>query len=314
MGESGNLYLPPANSTIANEVDALFYFIFYSSLILFLIVISFTGYFIIKYRRRGELNLTPDIKENIKLEILWTVIPTILVIIVFFWGFNTYLKMNVVPRDALEIKTTGQKWFWSFDYPNGANSLNDLVVPVGKPVKLLMSSRDIIHSFAVPDFRIKMDVIPNRYTITWFEAINLGENDIYCAEYCGTAHSDMLGKVIVMSEEDYTSWLEKSAVDIREGVSIEEAGKELYVSKACITCHSLDGSTVVGPSLMGRFGTRQKLTYGSDILVDENYIRESILKPQAKIALGYQPVMPTYQGILTDRQIDAIIAYIKSSQ
>jgi cytochrome c oxidase subunit 2 len=312
MGESGSLYMPPANSTIAGEVDALFYFIFYTAIVLFFIVIAFTTYFIFKYRRRGERKTTSGIAHNTKLEIFWTVIPTILVIIVFIWGFRTYLRMNVAPHDALEIKATGQKWFWTFDYQNGANSLNDLVVPVGKPVKLLMSSQDVIHSFYVPDFRVKMDVLPNRYTITWFEAVNEGEYDIFCTEYCGKGHSEMLGKVKVVSEEAYSAWLEAAAADIPEGVSLEEAGAQLYKSKACVTCHSIDGTDGVAPSFSGKYSSMERLVDGSEILVDENYIRESILNPQAKIVMGYQPVMPTYQGVLKDRQIDALIAYMKS--
>ena len=304
--------MPPANSTIANEVDALFYFIFYTSIVFFVLVISLTAYFIIRYRRRGAVERTSGVSHNTKLEILWTIIPTILVIIVFIWGFRTYLRMHVAPADALEIKATGQKWFWTFDYPNGANSVNDLIVPVGQPVKLLMSSQDVIHSFFVPDFRIKMDVLPNRYTITWFEAINEGEYDIFCTEYCGKGHSEMLGKVKVMNEEAYLAWLDKAAADIPEGMSLEEAGAQLYNSKACVTCHSIDGTPGVAPSFLGKFGTIEKLADGSEIEVDENYLRESILNPQAKIVQGYQPVMPTYQGVLKDRQIDALIAYIKS--
>ena len=312
MGESGSLHMPPANSTIAGEVDALFYFIFYTAIVLFVLVMAFTTYFIIRYRRRGERELTSGVAHNTKLEILWTVIPTILVIIVFVWGFKTYLRMNIAPADALEIKATGQKWFWVFDYPNGANSMNDLVVPAGKTVKLLMSSQDVIHSFFVPDFRVKMDVLPNRYTITWFEATNPGEYDIYCTEYCGKGHSEMLGKVKVLSQEDYTEWVASAAVDIPEGMSLEEAGAQLYTSKACATCHSIDGSPGVAPSFLGKFGSQEALVDGSEVLVDENYVRESILNPQAKIVLGYQPVMPTYQGVLTDRQIDALIAYMKT--
>ncbi len=315
MDGKGTLYLPPPSSTIAGEVDALFYFIFYASLILFLIVMGAAAYFIIRYRRRdGKAELTSGVAHNTKLEILWTVIPTILVFIVFVWGFRTFMKMHVSPRDALEIKATGQKWFWTFDYPNGANSLNDLVVPVGKPVRLLMSSQDVIHSFYVPNFRIKMDVLPNRYTITWFEATEPGEYDIFCAEYCGKGHSEMLGKVIVKTEVDYNKWLEQSAVDIPEGMSLEEAGAKLYQSKACVTCHTVDGRPGVAPSFKGRFGSQEKMADGTTVTVDENYIRESILNPQAKVVAGYQPVMPTYQNVLTDRQIDALIAYIKSIQ
>jgi cytochrome c oxidase subunit 2 len=312
MGESGSLLMPPANSTIASEVDALFYFIFYTAIVLFVLVMSFTAYFVIKYRRRGERELTSGVAHNTKLEILWTVIPTILVIIVFVWGFKTYLKMNIAPKDALEIKATGQKWFWTFDYPNGANTMNDLVVPVGKPVKLLMSSQDVIHSFFVPDFRVKMDVLPNRYTIIWFEALNVGEFDIFCTEYCGKGHSEMLGKVKVISEDHYAAWLKEAAVDIPEGMSLEEAGKLLYKTKACATCHSIDGTPGVAPSFLGKFGSTEKLADESEVLVDENYVRESILNPQTNVVMGFQPVMPTYQGVITDRQIDALISYLKS--
>lgn len=295
-------------------MDALFYFIFYASLVLFAIVMMATVYFIFKYRRQGEQKLTSGVAHNTKLEIAWTVIPAILVFIVFVWGFRTYLKMHVVPNDAIEIKATGQKWFWTFDYPNGANSINDLVVPVGQPVKLLLSSQDVIHSFFVPDFRVKMDVLPNRYTLTWFEATETGEFQIFCTEYCGKGHSEMLGKVKVMSEVDYNAWLEKSAIDIPEGMSLEEAGANLYSSKACITCHSVDGRPGVAPSFKGRFGKQQKMADGTTVLIDENYVRESILNPQAKVVEGFQPVMPTYQNVLKDRQIDALIAYIKSLQ
>ena len=314
MNENGTIYLPPPSSTVAGEVDALFYFIFYASLVLFALVMMATTYFIFKYRRRGKAELTSGVAHNTKLEIAWTVIPAILVFIVFIWGFQTYLKMNVVPNDAIEIKATGQKWFWTFDYPNGANSINDLVVPVNQPVKLLLSSQDVIHSFFVPDFRVKMDVLPNRYTLTWFEATREGDFEIFCTEYCGKGHSEMLGYVKVMNDEDYQAWLEKSAIDIPEGMSLEEAGAQLYTSKACITCHSVDGRPGVAPSFKGRFGKTENMADGSSVLIDENYLRESILNPQAKVVAEYQPVMPTYQNVLKDRQIDALIAYIKSLQ
>jgi cytochrome c oxidase subunit 2 len=289
-------------------------FIFYTALILFIIVTGVSAYFIFKYRRRGKVEMTSGVDHNVKLEVLWTVIPTILVFIVFVWGFKTYLKMHVAPKDAIQVKVTAQKWFWTFDYANGANSLNELIVPAGKPVRLLMSSQDVIHSFYVPNFRIKMDVLPNRYTTTWFTAKEPGDYQIFCAEYCGKGHSEMLGKVTVKSETDYNSWLEKSVVDIPEGMSLEEAGAKLYQSKACVTCHSIDGRPGVAPSFKSKFGKMENLANGETVLVDENYIRESILHPQAKIVAGFQPVMPTFQNVLTDRQIDALIAYIKSLQ
>ena len=184
MNEKESLIMPAANSTIAGEVDALFYFILYASIVVFAIVVAVTAYFLVRYRRRGKNELTSGVDHNLKLEIFWTVIPTILVFIVFYWGFETFLKMHVAPKDAIEIKATGQKWFWTFDYPNGATGLNELVVPANQPVKLLLSSTDVIHSFFVPEFRVKMDALPNRYTIAWFEATASGDYDIFCTEYC----------------------------------------------------------------------------------------------------------------------------------
>jgi len=219
--------------------------------------------------------------------------------------------MNVVPKDAIEIKVTGQKWFWTFDYPEGINMVNELVVPLGKPVKLLMSSRDVIHSFFVPDFRIKMDVLPNRYTITWFEATQLGNHHLFCAEFCGDKHSDMIGTVKVVSEREYNEWLEAGAGG-GEDMTPAEYGAQLFRSRACYTCHSVESKASVGPHLNGMFGKSTQLDKGGTVMVDENYIRESILNPQASIVAGFQPVMPTYQGILKGPQLDALIAYIKS--
>lgn len=310
MDSTGTLFMPPGRSTIAGEVDTLFYFIFYTSVVFFAIVVFGITFFSIRYRRQRKAGLTSGMAHNTKLEILWSVIPTILVVIVFFWGFKVFIKMHVPPKDALEIKVTGQKWFWTFVYPNGSNSLNELVVPVGKPVKLLMSSRDVIHSFFVPDFRIKMDVLPNRYTVTWFEATDPGIYNLFCTEYCGKGHSEMLGKVKVLPEREYLAWLESGSGG-GEGKTPEEFGAELYVSKACVTCHSVDGTLLVGPSFKGIFGHVTQLEEG-EAMVDENYLRESILNPQAKIVAGFEPVMPTYQGVLNDRQLDALIAYIKS--
>jgi cytochrome c oxidase subunit 2 len=211
----------------------------------------------------------------------------------------------------MEVKVTAQKWFWSFDYTEGVNTVNELVVPVGRPVKLLMSSKDVIHSFFVPSFRIKMDVLPNRYTVTWFEATGTGDFDILCAEFCGDKHSEMLGKVRVVSKNEYDKWLE-SGTAAGEGMTPVEYGQTLYRSKACFTCHNIDGTSAVGPAFNGIFGETAVMEGGEQVTVDENYIRESILNPQAKIVAGYQPVMPTYQGILNDKQVDALLAYIKS--
>jgi len=311
MDTTQTLWMPSGQSTISGDVDSLFYFLLYASIVLFVIVVGGTGYLIWKYRHPGTEAVTDGRDYNFPLEFIWTAIPIIMVIIVFFWGFKVFMKMNVVPADALEIKVTGQKWFWSFDYPNGANTVNELVVPEDKPIKLLMSSKDVIHSFYVPQFRVKMDVVPNRYSVTWFEAKNPGKYNLFCAEFCGKGHSEMVGQVKVVTEREYNEWLESSA-GAGEGMSLVDYGAQLYKSRACNTCHSIDGSAVVGPTFKGDFGGQRALTNGQTVTIDENYIRESILNPEAKIAAGYDPVMPTFQGILKDRQIDALIAYIKS--
>lgn len=311
MDTLGTLWMPPGQSTIASEVDTLFYFILYTSIIFFLIVVGASTYFTIKYRRSKEEGPLPSADHNLKLEIIWTAIPTILVMILFVWGFKSFMVMSVVPKDALEIKVTGQMWFWSFDYSDGVNSVNEIIVPVGKPVKLLMSSKDVIHSFYVPDFRVKMDVLPNRYSITWFEATNIGEYNLFCTEFCGKGHSEMIGKVKVLSVLDYEEWYEEG-IGTGAGMTMAEYGEKLYTTKACITCHKIDGSSGTGPGWKNIFGKEEKLSDGSTVIIDENYIRESILNPGAKVTAGYQPIMPTYQGILRDRQIDALIAYMKS--
>ena len=314
MDSTATIWMPPARSTIAGDVDKLFFFIYYIAIGFFLLVVIAAIYFLIKYRRKGgEPGLTDGRDHNFKLELVWTIIPTILVFIVFVWGFRTYLRMNVAPKDAMEVKVTGQQWFWTFDYPNGATSMNQLVVPYGKPVKLLLSSKDVIHSFYVPDFRIKMDVLPNRYTTIWFDANRVGTYNLFCTEYCGTGHSTMLGKVKVVADDEYEDWLKKvgSGSDNDE-TPLPELGEKIYKSKACMTCHSTDGKAGVGPSFKGVFGHEVEFADGSKATVDENYIRESVLNPQAKVVKGFAPVMPTFQGLLTDREIDGVIAYIKT--
>jgi cytochrome c oxidase subunit 2 len=312
MDTTGSLILPPQGSTIAPEVDALFHFIFYVTLFFFILVVAGIMYFSWRYRQVGKPELTSGIAHNFRLELLWTIIPSIFVIIIFAWGFKTYIKMAVVPKDALEIKVTGQRWHWTFDYPDGRTGVNELVVPVDKPVKLLMSSTDVIHSFYVPGFRIKKDVLPNRYTILWFEGARTGEYELYCAEYCGQGHSQMLGNIKVLSDREYNDWLQSGDQGGASGLTLEQKGERLYTSRACYTCHSIDGSAKVGPSFKGIFNHSVTLANGTKITADENYLRESILDPQAKIVAGFQPVMPTYQGIIKDKEIDALIAYIKS--
>ncbi|HWO56865.1 MAG TPA: cytochrome c oxidase subunit II [bacterium] len=311
MDTTRSLFLPPQASTVAPDVDALFNFLLWMSVAFFALIMTLTVIFVVKYRRRGAATLTPGLHHNTALEMTWIVIPLILVGIIFVWGFRSFMAQNVVPKDAMEIKVSGQKWFWSFTYPDGLVMIDTLVVPAGKPIRLLMSSQDVIHSFFVPDFRIKRDVLPNRYTIAWFEAPKPGNHNLFCAEYCGKEHSGMIGEVRVLGEREYAQWLETAAF-AGEGMAPEEYGAKLYVSKTCVTCHSNDGKAGTGPTFVGRFGKEVALQKGGAVLMDENYIRESILNPQAKVAAGYQPVMPTFQGLLKAHEVDALVAFIKS--
>ncbi len=311
MDTTGTFILPPASSTIAPEVDTLFYAILGVSIFFFVIVVGAAIFFTLKYRRRGQIDLKVQADHNTTLEIVWTVIPLIIVMIIFAMGFRVYLKQYVAPKDSLEIKLTAQRWTWNFTYPNGANS-NELVVPAGKPVKLLMSSLDVIHGFYVPDFRIKQDVLPNRYTTIWFEAPDPGEHVLTCTQYCGLGHSAMMSKVRVLPQSEYDKWLATSSGSPAAGVSPEKYGESLYKSKGCVSCHTIDGTASVGPTFKSLFGTKVTLEGDRVMTVDENYIRTCILEPEKIRVKGFPPVMPTFQGTLNNNDIDAIIAFIKS--
>lgn len=258
---------------------------------------------------------TPVITHNNKLEVTWSVIPLIITLVVFGWGFQTYVSMTTPPDDAYEVNVTAQKWLWNFSYENGARSTGELHVPAGRPIKLIMQSQDVIHSFFVPDYRIKQDVVPGRYTEAWFQVPEAGESIIFCTEYCGTGHSDMYGKVIVHEQKEFETWLASNAggASKPDDLAPAEWGEQIAQQNACQTCHSVDGSDLTGPTWQGIFGEQHTMTDGSSVEVNENYIRESILNPSAKVREGYQEgLMPTYQGQLNDEQISAIIEYIKT--
>ncbi len=312
MNTSGTFWLPPSSSTVAPAVDTLFYTILGVAIVFFTIVIGAAIFFTVKYRRRGPVGLNVQAETNITLEIIWTAIPLIIVLIIFVMGFRAYLKQIVAPKDAIEIKLSAQRWIWNFTYPNGNTSTNDLVVPAGKPVRLLMSSTDVIHGFYVPDFRIKQDVLPNRYTTVWFEAPDSGEHVITCTQYCGRGHSEMRGTVRVLSPSAYDNWLATGGSGATPGGSPVELGQSLYKSKGCVSCHTTDGTASVGPTFKALFGTKVTLEGGTIMTADENYIRTCILEPEKTRVKGFPPVMPTFQGTLKDSEVDAIIAFIKS--
>ncbi len=305
-----SFWMPPQVSTTASGVDWLFYFILGISVFFFVLIVALMVLFVVRYRRRGNQRAEPSPHHNMALEVTWTAIPVVLVVIIFFFGFKGFLDMATPPANAYEVLVQGQKWKWTFTYPNGYVDEN-LHVPVSRPVRLVMSSADVIHSLYVPAFRVKQDVVPGRYAKAWFEATEPGEYDLFCAEYCGTSHSDMIAHVVVHPPGEFEQWLEKAS-NFLDTMSPVEAGRKLYQVRGCQQCHSVDGSAKTGPSLLGVFGHSQRLADGTTVLADENYIRESILEPQAKVVAGFEPVMPTYQGRLSDAEIGAIIEFLKS--
>ena len=268
-------------------------------------------YFVIIYRRRPGHAAQPTAKSNSALEITWTVIPLIIVAYIFYAGFDAYMQMHESPQNSYEILVKARKWDWFFTYPNGHID-SDLHVPVDQPVKLIMSSEDVIHSLSIPAFRVKMDCVPGRYTYAWFQGSRVGSYMLLCTEYCGDSHYDMQANVVVHKPGEFDAWLTEAA-NFYKNLPPAEAGKILF-TRRCNQCHSDDGTAKTGPTFKGIFGQTHKLTDGRSVEVDMDYIRESIMDPQAKIREGYQPVMPTFKGILNDDQITYLIEYIKSLQ
>jgi len=298
---------PEQASTLAAQVDYLYFFLiavslFFSVLIFFLIYI-----FAVKYRRKSEDEVPEQIPGLIKLETLWSIIPFLLCMVVFVWGATLYFDMYSPPKNALEYYVVGKQWMWHIQHPTGQREINELHVPTGQPIKLTMATEDVIHSFYIPAFRVKRDVVPGRYTTLWFEATKPGEYHLFCAEYCGTKHSQMVGRVVVMEPADYQNWLSGGVAN----EPLEVIGEKKFRQLACHTCH-IDKPDARGPSLVGVFGEPVRLQNGRTVIVDEGYIRESILNPNAKIAAGYQPVMPTFKGQIDEVGLLQITAYIKS--
>ncbi len=309
MGEKGTLWLPEQASTLAPEIDSLFYFVFWTSVVFMVLVVGGMLFFAYKYRRRSAVDEPRLVKESKILEASWVVIPTLLVLIVFNWGFKTFIEIGTAPPDSYEISVRAWQWAWEFEYPNGTTIGNELHVPVGRPVKLTMSSEDVIHSLFIPAFRVKHDVLPNRYTSLWFEATKTGTYQLQCTEYCGTQHSGMDATVVVHDQQGFNEWLE-SGGGVAD-LSPLEYGEVLYEGQGCNACHSLDGSNMVGPTWEGLYGTEgHPMSDGSTVTVDINYLREAILEPGAKIVQGYQNVMPASYSNLNEQQLSALIAFM----
>ncbi len=292
---------------MAPSVDHLLFYLLGVSIFFTVLIFSAIFYFAIKYRRRSETELPPEIHGSTKLEIAWSIIPFGLAMVMFAWGAKVYFEIERPPDDALDVYVVAKQWMWKLQHKEGQREINELHIPLGRAVKLTMTSLDVIHSFYVPDFRTKQDVLPGRYTTTWFKPTRVGKYHLFCAEYCGTKHSGMIGWVYVMEPQDYQAWLSGGA----GGGSLAENGQKLFQELACDNCHHMDGHGRC-PSLQGVYGSKVLLTNGQTVVADDAYVRESILQPNAKVVSGYQSIMPTFQGLVTEEGVLQLIEYIKS--
>jgi cytochrome c oxidase subunit II len=306
---SGTAWFPEVASTMASRVDALYLFLvgltaFFTILIFALFVI-----FMVKYRRRDPDSVGARIHGGMILEVTWSVIPLLIVLGLFVWSTQLFFAISRPPAETMNIYAVGKQWMWKFQHMDGQREINELHVPVGRPVKMIMTSEDVLHDLFFPAFRVKADVIPGRYTRLWFEATKVGTYPLYCAEYCGTKHSGMIGQIVVMEPDDYQAWLTSG---VQEG-SLSSAGAKLFQDLACNTCHRPDAQGR-GPVLQNLFGKRVTLQSGETVVVDEAYLREAILMPSAKITAGFQPTMPTFQGLVSEEGLLELIEYVKSLQ
>jgi len=306
--------LPPQGSAFAGEVDNVYMGLFWLSVVLFLGIAFAAIYFAWRFRYKPG-RVTPHQTHNTTLEIAWSVGPLILCVGIFFWGLNGWMKYVVAPGEAMEVQVTAKQWLWTFEYPDGSRTVNELHVPVNKAVRFIMTSEDVLHDFFVPDMRVKHDIVPGRYTEVWFTPTVLGLHHVTCAEYCGKGHSDMTAKLVVDTPEDFQKFVETGGTEWEDYKTNPAAwGKLQWERKGCSTCHSIDGSRTAngGPSWKGIWGKMEKLNNGQTVLVDPDYVLESMMQPQAKIVAGFEPIMPTFQGLLRPHEIQGIMAFIKS--
>jgi cytochrome c oxidase subunit 2 len=297
---------PERASTVATQVDALFFFLIAVTGSISLLVTVLILYYSVKYRRRGDAVSTPRITGSLKLELFWTLTPLVFFIIMFAWGSLVYTSTALPPADADEVYVVGKQWMWKIQHPEGQREINELHLPVSRPLKLTMTSEDVIHDFAVPAFRQKLDVVPGRYVSTWFLPTKVGSYHLFCSQYCGTNHSGMVGFVHVMEPAAYEQWLNSHA----EG-SLALEGRKLFLKLQCVTCHSAD-PLARAPVLEELYGKRVTLADGRTVIADDSYIRESILLPRAKVVQGWEPIMPTFQGQVSEEDLIKLIAFIKS--
>ncbi|MEO8276521.1 MAG: cytochrome c oxidase subunit II [Thermoanaerobaculia bacterium] len=300
-------FMPEQASAAASEVDHLTLYLVAMSTFFTVLIAGMVIVFAIKYRRRGENSVGSNFENSALLEITWTVIPLLIALFTFGWGLKVFFRLYRPPANAVEYQVTGKQWMWKIQHPTGQREINELHVPLGQPTRLVMTSEDVIHSFYVPAFRVKADVLPGRFSSIWFTPSKAGKYHIFCAEFCGAEHSGMIGWVTVQTPEEYQAWL----ATVPGPKAPAASGDQLFAQYACSTCHKAE-SGGRGPSLQGRFGTAAALADGTLTTFDETYIRESILMPSARVAKGYEPIMPAYQGQISEEALQQLILYIKN--
>jgi cytochrome c oxidase subunit II len=297
---------PAEASTIAPYADALYFFLLLITITGLTLVGILVFGFAIRYRKERNPVAT-QIEGSTLLEATWTIIPLALFLICFVWGALLYFRIYTPPPNSMNIYVVGKQWMWKAEHPGGQHEINTLHVPTGQPIQLTMISQDVFHSFSIPDFRVKREVIPGRYSTVWFEATDPGTYHIFCTQYCGTKHSGMIGEVTVLSPEDYKKWTETST----SGMSLAQNGERLFASMGCNACHS-GNAAARGPSLAGVYGSKLTLTNGQQVLVNDAYLRDAILNPSQHLTAGYAPIMPTYQGQISEEGLIDLVEYLKS--
>jgi len=318
------LWLPEQASTFAKRVDNLHFFMFIvtmgSSIVLGLAAFVFC----FQFRQRRARQSTAIVEPSVRFELTVITLPMIFFLAWFVQGFRDFVWFTTPPQNTTDVYVMGKKWMWKFAYPDGPNAIGTLHVPADRPVRLLLTSRDVIHSFFVPDFRVKMDVLPGRYTEAWFEATKPGRYQILCAEYCGTWHSQMWGEVVVMPPTEFDEWMAQQKSGLAERVdtggddgpsfhgTLVDYGKRVAMAQGCLKCHSLTGEPHIGPTWLDLYRRRETLETGETIVADEGYLTDSMIDPRAKIVKGYKPVMPTYRGKLAAPEAAALVEFIKS--
>jgi cytochrome c oxidase subunit 2 len=300
-------FFPQQASEQAATIDALYFFLVAVTGLFALLIAVLVVVFAIKFHRRHDDEVGEPIHGSLALELVWTIIPLGITMVMFVWGAQVFFHMTRAPKGAMEIYVVGKQWMWKAQHMDGAREINELHVPIGRPVKLIMGSEDVIHSFFIPDYRVKADVVPGRFNTLWFTATKPGRYHIFCTQYCGTNHSAMIGWVTALEPADYQAWLSGGS----SGGSMADNGAKLFVDLACNTCH-LDTGQGRGPMLKGLYGKPVLLSTGQTVTMDDAYLRESILTPQAKIVAGFTPIMPTFQGLVTEEQLLQLMAYVKS--